>query len=329
MATQVLSRLLSRFNVPLGLEAAFSAPTIAELARLVDQRPMSGGEGDSVLVTARRPTGSATEIPPLFLIHAVGGDVLNYAALADALGRERTVHVLQSAGIRDEALLPSSILDMAETYVRIVQRQQPDGPYCLAGWSFGGIVAFEMARRLSLREYPVAFVGLLDSRIPLQGEITRERGPMLLWEAWRHELDIGRDEIAALSSEEQLVQLVRRAEQAALIPEGIDLDYVRAVLRVWSHHLRLLEAYEPGWYDGVTHLFRAIDDPDRPDDPLYGWGDVLSDLRVADVGGTHYSMLRAPFVESFAKTLGERVRAAVVASPGGLPRCVMGPALLE
>ncbi|MCP4657027.1 MAG: non-ribosomal peptide synthetase, partial [bacterium] len=138
----------------------FQAPTIEKQAAILRRREQSA----PACLVPLRASGSR---PPLFCIHAAGGHVACYHALARHLGSEQPVYGLQAAGLEGGGLGPETFEGMAAAYLDELRVVQPAGPYHLAGWSIGGVVAFEMARQLRRQQQEVALLALLDTRAPV------------------------------------------------------------------------------------------------------------------------------------------------------------------
>ena len=102
--------------------------------------------------------------PALFCIHGVGGNVLAFEALMRRLGNEQPLYGLQAQGLDGQRRPLFRVEDMAACYINEIRRFQPQGPYFLAGHSFGGVVAYEMARQLQALREPVGLVALFDSK---------------------------------------------------------------------------------------------------------------------------------------------------------------------
>src|SRR6202034_1148922 len=103
---------------------------------------------------------------PLFLVHPAGGHVFPYIHLAQLLGPDQPCYGLQARGVEVGQDPHTRIEDMAATYIQALQTVQPTGPYCLGGWSMGGVVAFEMAQQLQAQGQSVSLLAMLDGRIP-------------------------------------------------------------------------------------------------------------------------------------------------------------------
>lgn len=115
--------------------------------------------GIGVLLPLREEGGR----PPLFCVHPAAGIAWSYAGLTTPLGADQPVYGLQARGLDGTEVLPASVEEMAADYLRQVRRVQPEGPYHLLGWSFGGLVAHEMAVQLQESGERVGLVSMLDA----------------------------------------------------------------------------------------------------------------------------------------------------------------------
>jgi pimeloyl-ACP methyl ester carboxylesterase len=120
----------------------------------------SAGKPRSAVIPLREVNGAA---PPLVLIHGVDGEVDRFTQLLDHLPPGQLVYAIRSQTLLGEkTVLKHSVEDMAAYYLRQLQRVRANGPYCLLGFSFGGLIAFEMARRLP--EGQIALLVLVDTK---------------------------------------------------------------------------------------------------------------------------------------------------------------------
>ncbi len=154
LAVQLVSRLHRRLSVEVSVWKVIQYPTIARLAmHLFD----FVGENSGVL--GFRTTGDDT---PLFFTHLATGDVSYGAGIAHELDPQIPVYGLS---VRDPAEVGGSIERLADHHIRSMRRIQPHGPYRVAGWSFGGFVAYEIARQLIGQDETVEFLGILDTPV--------------------------------------------------------------------------------------------------------------------------------------------------------------------
>ena len=101
--------------------------------------------------------------PPVFIIHGLGGNVAGLFPMTRRMTYPGAVIGIQARGLTANHPAHKTVEAMAAEYLREVKARQPDGPYNLCGYSFGGLVAFEMARRLRESGDEVALVGLFDT----------------------------------------------------------------------------------------------------------------------------------------------------------------------
>ena len=140
-------------SIPLG--TLLRAPTVARLAQVLD------GAGEPARFTSLvtiQPVGS---LAPIFCVHGHFGEVLFYRPLSARLGSAQPFHALASASLSGAGPVHRSIEEMAAHYLAEIRQVRPRGPYALAGYCFGSVVAFEMAQRLLREGETVSFLGLL------------------------------------------------------------------------------------------------------------------------------------------------------------------------
>ncbi|MFY1669579.1 non-ribosomal peptide synthetase [Plantactinospora sp. WMMB334] len=270
--------------VPVRVADVFQAPTIRELAARL---AVPAVDGRSTLV----PFGAETPgRPRLVLVHPAGGGLDCYAPLARALGDAFTVSGIVPDGLDSGTRPDRSIEEMAARYVKALGDAPPGGaddgagPVVLGGWSFGGVVAFEMALQLRQRTATEARVVLLDSRAaPFLAERTAEPPPVLP---------------------------PRYGDRSTADVPAERLD---AVFRA---HLDALLAYRPaGACHGRLAVLRAADGPDDGSGPDLGWRRwSAGELLAGDVPGDHHSML----ADEHADELAARLRRLLTPTSGPL-----------
>ncbi|MFF3205556.1 beta-ketoacyl synthase N-terminal-like domain-containing protein [Streptomyces sp. NPDC002962] len=312
MAVRIRTALEREFGIDLPLRDLLGAATVDEVADRVRRAlptPEAAGaekEGRSALRALR----SAGSRPPLFLFHAAGGRADVYRALAERLGDERPVHGLER--LEDARTVP----EKARRYAEAIAAAHPDGPLLLGGWSFGGFLAQETARRLTAAGRAVPLVVLIDSVRPLPPS---DRTPADRLRAHftgfaRHVADtygvslrLPYDELAAMDDDRERIDLVLRNLRRAVEVPAAALEHQRASYL----DLRAGEAHRPGRHDGRVVLYRATEPaPHTVRDPAYerddetlGWDEVCPRLTVVPVPGHHLSLLDPPHVDEIAAHL--------------------------
>ncbi len=277
-------------------------PTIDLAARLGYDCPRSI---PSALVPLQ-PRGAR---PPLICVHPAGGDVLCYRDLAQALSGDRPVYGLQAQGVLAGETPLTRLEAIAERSVALLLDAYPTGPYYLAGWSFGGLVVYEMARRLAAAGHEVALLAILDAG-PHQPTGEGDDAPRyddadILAADFQAVLPVTAEEIRALPAEDRLPQLFARARATGKLPPGVDLAYVQRLLATFQAHQAAARAYRPGPYPGRLILLRAAGGlaarPDR--DPALGWSSLAAAVEIHEVPGDHETMAVPPHVTALADCL--------------------------
>ncbi|WP_434453309.1 amino acid adenylation domain-containing protein [Lentzea sp. E54] len=191
---------------------------------------------------------------PLFCVHSGVGFALPYLGLAKHLGPEYPLYGIQDPSVTELAPVPHSIAAMADDYVRRMKQVQPEGPYHLLGWSFGGIVAYEIAARLQAAGDEVGLLANLDAypRTDLE-----QRDDEQVMFGWLLEL-VGhsREEFAGREVTPSDVLAVLRADNNPLAALGE--QRVAAMVEGMRNHDVLLKNYEPSPYRGRMLLFTAV-----------------------------------------------------------------------
>ncbi|GIE99514.1 non-ribosomal peptide synthetase [Paractinoplanes rishiriensis] len=294
LALRLIDRIRRDLGVPVGAATIFQAPTVARLAAAMAAPDRDTG---SPLVALRGPGEGAA--PALVLVHPIGGNVLCYAGLARALPPGYPVHGLVAAGLDGEAAPAMSIPDMAESYLAALRDAGLDPRrIVLAGWSMGGVVAFEMARRLA-RDGVRPPVLLIDT-YPPDPEPGAEPDDAELVAAFAADwgrtagVDLGLDaaELARIPAGRRLGRLHERATGHGLVPPSL----LAAALRVFAANAGALAGYLPGGrYDGEVVLLAAGDGPAGEDGPAPGWARWVDGILTLErVPGDHYRLLHPP-----------------------------------
>ncbi|MFM2311134.1 MAG: hypothetical protein RLZZ04_410 [Cyanobacteriota bacterium] len=293
LALRLFEQIQSTFGKNLPLATLFQAPTIGQLASLMLEQGWSASWSSLV---SMQPYGDRT---PLFCVHSIGGNVLAYRLVATALGTERPVYGLQARGLDGKQTPLISVEKMAANYLEEIKLIQPQGPYFLAGHSFGGLVAWEMAQQLTRKGETVAVLALFDTFGPnYQTQYTKHT--LSQW------LSIHFKNINRLPRGEKLAYFLARLEYnlKSKIPQSWQQKYSQIVdlrlspeqklmSRIGKLNLVAQEQYTPSVYPGKLTLFRAeIRRPYGCFDPNGGWSEMaLGGITVEEIPGDHIGIL--------------------------------------
>ncbi len=158
LAATMVARVNQAFGTRLPLAALTEAPNVAALAALASARD---ADRSWRLLVPLQPGGAK---PPIFFVHGINGQIEQFRRLASLLGSERPVYGVIGHNLTGERIPTARMETLASIYVPAIRACWPDGPYHLAGHSFGGLLAFEIARQLRDEGHAVGLVGLIDSK---------------------------------------------------------------------------------------------------------------------------------------------------------------------
>jgi enterobactin synthetase component F len=168
---EMVAQFSAHFEIELPLGSLFEAPTIADLAVLVER--LSSADIDPLAVMLPLRIVAKATRRPLFCIHPMTGVSLGFSGLLRHLDPTMQVYGLQSRGLNGGAILPASIEEIATDYLHQIRRIQPEGPYRLIGRSLGGLIGHSIAEQMQAQNLQVELLAMLDSSLFTSGEFSR------------------------------------------------------------------------------------------------------------------------------------------------------------
>jgi thioesterase domain-containing protein len=325
LAIRLVSRIRKQWQVKVLLSTLIAARTVARQARLLDAE--AGGQPAGHVV-AIQPLGARR---PLYMVHPGHGTVVCYLDLARHLGPGQPFYGIQALDVEQDLDPFVSIEEMAARYVAALREAQPAGPYLVGGWSFGGLVAFEIAQQLIRAGASVPRLLMLDCSVPVIREEMSRIAPglmraFLLVVHAREAAALARKDpppytlhdIAGLAPDEQMDLLLDDLQRRDAMPLEIDRQTLRRYFDVRIARIDAMCRYEPRPYAGKVTLFRTsqphleIDLPEVRDimeratrgDLTYGWSELVAEpIDVRLVPGHHESMVNEPHVRDLAQEL--------------------------
>ena len=240
---------------------------------------------------------SGNQSAPLFCIHGLGGHVAGFVPLARGLETPRAVYALQAQGLEPGPGPHDRIEAMAAAYFAEIRTVQPHGPYLLAGWSLGGVIALETARQAAAMGQTVALVALLDTWLSVDGAEARGLDDQAVMEWLDPHVQIPAAELRQLPLRRRWQRVAEQAQRV----EGLMVADIRRLATTCLAHLDAAEQYVIQPYDGRVLLLR----PGAGREGLERrWHELFSRLDVEPVAGNHYTMLRKPEVDVLTDRLG-------------------------
>jgi amino acid adenylation domain-containing protein len=312
LAAQLAVEIAQSYGVELPL-SSIGELTVEQLAALVEQ---PAPERTSPLVLLH----SGETGVPIFLVHPVGGSVAAYRELVDYLDRGQTVYGLEAETAAAETA-PVTIEALAQRYLAAIREVRPRGPYQVGGWSFGGLVASELAAQLQRAGEQVELLVLFDTWAPVPGnEMADYNDPAIPVTFFAKDLQrlAGRalqlasaQELRSLDEPARLEYLYDLARQANLVPAESGRAVIEQRLRSYQAHVWAVARYRPSapLACPIT-LFQASHAPAglTPRAAL-GWTELTSStIVVEEVPGDHLTMFTPPNIQPLAQAFGECVQ---------------------
>lgn len=293
-AVQIMSRVTKAFDRKPSLTALLYASTIEQFADIICQEEWSPPWSS---LTAIQPNGSK---PPIFCIHACGGDVLFYTDLARHLGRDQPFYGLRAQGLDGKQSPHTRIEGMAAHYISEMRVVQPEGPYFLGGSGVGGMIAFEMAQQLLAQKQEVGLLALIDTAPPRQ--VSSASNP------YRSQNSLGHYVRRSFHH-------LRHGQLTSILKDTIRKHYGKIALMFRSGHIRRVRnaiemapwSYMPEVYPGRIIYFlseKRKRDPGGAQAAVGDWYELAADgLNVFHIPGDHLGILREPHVQVVAEHL--------------------------
>jgi thioesterase domain-containing protein len=278
LAIRLVSRIRSVLSAEVTVGTLFEAPTIAELAVRLDS-----AQPDSLATVL--PLRKAGDRTPVFLVHPAGGLSWCYSRLLPYIPKGHPVYGLQSSGYFGGEDRPESLGEIAQDYLAQVREMQPDGPYLLAGWSFGGVVAQEMA----------VVLDNLGEEVPV----------LVLFDAPPAERGNGEtaDELP-----EDVLSLIEQSIRGAAggIPDDLTEDSVAKLSAMADHCVRLLDAHESRKFSGKVVSIEAAGSQDAGDRSRPWWADLAQGgVETYSIDCEHEEMMNVEPVLSVGKIVSD------------------------
>jgi amino acid adenylation domain-containing protein len=310
MALQIMARFEKQTGIKFPAAILFKNPTVSSLLASVEKADDAKPKWKSLV-----PIKSTGSKMPLYIVHGDGLYVLKFKDLANHLDKEQPLFGLQPAELNGANETMNTMADIAGHYVSEILDHNPNGPYAIAGYSFGGFVAIEMERQLTEMGKMVKMLGIFDTdagnsfynkswRITLLKKIGRQF-PKLLWLS----KSFVKDPSGTFQYQYRL--FLRRAQHLGNrigLTEEPEVDGVYNQIKVINEKQHMaFKSYNIQPFNNYVYLFKAKKRVYFVDDFKYlGWQKFAKKgVKVIDVPGDHATMLQQPNVSEFGKSLQE------------------------
>ncbi len=310
-AAKIAARLTERCEGTITAEQVHAATTIEELATTVREH-LESGELDGFVRTIRARKEGSNRVP-VFVFHPAGGSTVVYEPLLKRLPPDTPMYGFER--------VEGSIEERAAQYVPKLMEMQGKGPYILAGWSLGGVLAYACAIGLRKAGCDVRFVGLIDTvrageEIPQTKEEIRarwDRYALFAQRTFNVEVpEIPYETLEELDDDGQVRFILNAVKDSGVnIPGGI-IEHQRtsyldnraidtAKIEPFDGHVTL---YMADRYHDDAIMFEPRYGTRKPDG---GWGEFVADLEVVPIGGEHIQAIDEPYIAKVGAHMSESV----------------------
>ena len=291
----IFARIAQRLQISLPPATMLQAPTIFLQAHFIDQSSACNHDAGGIVVQFR--AGGSRE--PLFFVHDGWGGIMFVRELANLLKTDRTIYGLRPPPLDGKNFIPRTIEDTAALYVRELLQKQAHGPYVLSGYSFGGFVAFEMARQLIALGEIVHFLGIIDASKPSEPALVRA-----LHAARTQSLSslLQKGAYAGLHYVRSIAETISALKNTMRLACGLPLpasavhQYYRLI------YGKAVKRYKAQPYPGKVTVFAGTDKQNIHD---ARWRRVAADVEVREIGGSHTDIIGGKYRASLARNIDE------------------------
>jgi acetoacetyl-CoA synthetase len=282
-AAQLFSEVAKGCGRHLPSVLIYSAPTIEALAEMLEQ-PEAPRVPPLLLLKA------GTVHPPVFIAHGLGDTVFDLFRLVKTIESSHPIYGMQARGIDGVDAPLSSIEKMAQFHLEAIKKLQTHGPYFLIGYSLGGLVALEIAQRLSAGGETIALLALVDS-YPYRNRLGLIQNALLWFRmAKRRMLSPGAPALGKTRAKHSEA-IDGNASAGSQVPESMS----NVMQRMRDSAYLALKRYRPQYYGGRINFVRPAITTDFPDDPAAVWSHLAARFEVETIPGDHWSMLTTEF----------------------------------
>ncbi|MEV2225918.1 thioesterase domain-containing protein [Nocardia vinacea] len=299
-AVRVIIEIQRVFGVHLKISELVSVPTIRMLANRLAGNGLQGRSSPIVSIQ------KGADETPLYLFHPLPGTLVKYCDLIRSIGSAHTIWGLQSFGIEQGTVPLDTIEEMADSYASHMLKEHPGGPWRLAGYSMGGNLAVEVARRLDQKGEDIDLVCVLDSGLsaidtdiePVDVDLVRT------WSIYRlaHtmlDLDFATEVLDGMPYPRQIEEVVKRGRNSGALANDFHIEQFLRFVDVRVRNYLAIVRYQPeGFYRGSMVLIRSSGAGSQ--DQFNGWAGSVGSIELHEIPGDHFSMMYPPGVQRVA-----------------------------
>ncbi|RUQ94639.1 thioesterase domain-containing protein [Legionella septentrionalis] len=244
--------------------------------------------------------------PPFICVHPIGGGAINYYHLLKGWDKKYSLIAIQT--VLNQVKTCATIEDLAKVYVEKLKRDFPEKIYYLGGWSFGGIVAIEMAKLLCKEGFQVPQLVLYDSYLPcdfIRLDNTKPREQQLLQQFGLNIAGQCRIDLSQLLDESQLFRekIFNVLLEKKIFHKSMEFALFSKLVDQYIFNWSLYENYQASDFTLKVHMFRCKQSNALTTNPDQKWKEIfkLGTYTITSVDADHYSLFSAQIVKGIAE----------------------------
>lgn len=296
IAVRVMNKLEQKTGKRLPLSVLFEHSSVETFAKLLNK-------DKEIYSDCLVPIKSNGNKVPLFIVHGAGLNVLNFVNLSKHFDEEQPIYGIQGTKPKGYDNWYESIEDMAAHYIDAIVQVNPNGPYALAGFSFGGIVAFEMTRQLKEQGKKVSLTALLDSYVDSSYyyQTYRQKQLVRYFDITHRRLDFLKEMFLSWKAfkmringkKEYILKRYFGKNNAMTELEALELEQL---IEADSMVKKIVDRYHLKPQNIDVDLFRSKDDVEYKLDPTHlGWKKAaLKGVTIHNISGNHLEIVAPP-----------------------------------
>ncbi|HZQ68473.1 MAG TPA: amino acid adenylation domain-containing protein [Terriglobales bacterium] len=305
LAARMFMKISREFGKDLPLSLLFQAPTIEQLA--TELRTQGQKSTSYSTLVEIQPRGSR---PPFFCVHGGAGSTLFLHRLSREMASDQPFYGFEPEGMDGRRFQRTTVEQMAKHYIAEMRKIQPQGPYLIGGYCFGGLVAFEMAQQLRKQGQPPALIAMFSAPLRFHRVARRAKAPagtMASSSRWARFLRSPGQAICwrFVSGTRRFRSWMHMTVCRAFLRLGMRVPQTLRTMYVVRMIHQAEQSYEPSFYDGTLTLFRGKGLYE--DDPDMGWDGLAKRLENFEIGDgglrSRRDIMNEPLVGLLAKEL--------------------------
>ncbi len=306
LAVQIVNKIKKKTGKVLPISILFKYSNIESLNTFLNENDT---EKETRSLVPIKPSGNKN---PVYFVHGVGLNVMNFADLAMYLDKDQPVFGFQALGLGGKFPPINTMSEIAKIYVSEIIEHNPTGPYSLAGYSLGGFIATEMKRQLELLNKEVNVLTIIDTFADHSDDFVMlfpKKVKRRLKKWLKFSISFIRDPNKTIQQQKSiyLEDKQYRYDAIKLAKESGDMEYYKLLKHIKEIYYSALKNSRMAPFNGFVYLFRATECLHYTKDKQYlGWRKyALKGVKEYEIPGDHRTMLLKPNVEEFARILQE------------------------